>query len=90
LLVACGPLEDWPKVYKAARKGRQFLTVGRDQLIILTPYLAQLIPGPAVAPRELIRHVATGPGISSRPAYCGCPAINPFEGICYSAPSKFC
>jgi len=32
LLVACGPLEDWPKVYKAARKGRQFLTVGRDQL----------------------------------------------------------
>jgi len=30
--VACGPLEDWPKVYKAARKGRQFLTVGRDQI----------------------------------------------------------
>jgi len=35
LLVACGPLEDWPKVYKAARKGRQFLTEGLDQPILI-------------------------------------------------------
>jgi len=35
LLVACGPLEDWPKVYKAARKGRQFLIEGLDQPILI-------------------------------------------------------